>query len=126
MKTFGMLQIIASKRELLYRETCSRSPINYSEGMAEDQKDRYIQYLVERNRENELTKRAMELVLEDFMARQKTLEEKLKSVMFEQSAVKAELLEKDKELKSTESKIRSLQEQLEAARQGLYGKKHQR
>ena len=94
--------------------------------MAEDQKDRYIQYLVERNRENELTKRAMELVLEDFMARQKTLEEKLKSVMFEQSAVKAELLEKDKELKSTESKIRSLQEQLEAARQGLYGKKHQR
>ena len=33
--------IIETKRELLSRETYSRNPINYSEGMAEDQKDRY-------------------------------------------------------------------------------------
>ena len=70
-------QIIALKRELLGRETCSRSPINYSEGMAEDQKDRFIQYLAEQHREDELTKKAMELVLEDFMARQKELDEKM-------------------------------------------------
>ena len=93
--------------------------------MAENQKDRYIQYLVERDRENELTKRAMELVLEDFTACQKALEEKLESVMSEQSAVKAELLEKDKKLKSAESKVRSLQERLEEARQELYGKRRQ-
>ena len=37
--------IITTKRELLSRETYSRSPINYSAGMAEDQKERYIQYL---------------------------------------------------------------------------------
>ena len=37
--------IIKTKRELLSRETYSRNPINYSAGMAEDQKDRYIQYL---------------------------------------------------------------------------------
>lgn len=30
--------IIETKRELLSRETYSRHPINYSEGMAEDQK----------------------------------------------------------------------------------------
>ena len=41
-------QIIALKRELPGRETCSRSPINYSEGMADDQKDHFIQYLAER------------------------------------------------------------------------------
>ncbi len=39
--------IITTKRELLSRETYSRNPINYSAGMAEDQKDRYIQYLAE-------------------------------------------------------------------------------
>ena len=31
--------IITTKRELLSRETYSRNPINYSAGMAEDQKD---------------------------------------------------------------------------------------
>ena len=41
--------IITTKRELLSRETYSRNPINYSAGMAEDQKDRYIQYLAEQN-----------------------------------------------------------------------------
>ena len=60
-------QTIALKRELLEREACSRSPINYSEGMADDQKDRFIQYLAGQHREDELTKKAMELVLEDFM-----------------------------------------------------------
>ena len=41
--------IVKTKRELLSRETYSRSPINYSAGMAEDQKERYIQYFAEHN-----------------------------------------------------------------------------
>ena len=45
--------IIETKRELLSRETCSRNPINYSEGMADDQKDRFIQYLAEQHQEDE-------------------------------------------------------------------------
>ena len=45
--------IIKTKRELLGRETYSRNPINYSAGMAEDQKDRYIQYLAEQNQRSE-------------------------------------------------------------------------
>ena len=38
---------IDSKKEVLSRETYSRNPINYSEGMVNAQKDRYIQYLAE-------------------------------------------------------------------------------
>ena len=60
--------IITTKRELLSRETYSRNPINYSAGMAEDQKERYIQYLAEQNQDLRLTSDAMKLVLEDFMA----------------------------------------------------------
>ena len=44
--------IITTKRELLSRETYSRNPINYSAGMAEDQKDRHIQYLIDVKRYN--------------------------------------------------------------------------
>lgn len=57
------------------RETYLCTPINYSEGMAEDQKVRYIRYLSEENQEHVLTEKAMQLVLEDFMARQKALED---------------------------------------------------
>ena len=59
--------IITTKRELLSRATCSLSPINYSAGMAEDQKERYIQYLSEQNQDLRLTSDAMKLVLEDFI-----------------------------------------------------------
>ncbi len=42
--------------------------------MAEDQKERYIQYLSEQNQDLRLTSDAMKLVLEDFMAQMKDLE----------------------------------------------------
>lgn len=56
--------IIESKRELLSRETYSRTPVNYSEGMADDQKGRYFQYLADQHLEALLTQKAMQLVLE--------------------------------------------------------------
>ena len=71
----GLQHIIDSKRELLSRETYSRNPINYSEGMADDQKDRYIQYLAEQNQDLRLTNDAMKLVLEDFMVQMKELKD---------------------------------------------------
>ena len=71
--------IIDSKKEVLSRETYSRNPINYSEGMADDQKDRFIQYLAEQHQEDELTIKAMKLVLEDFMNNQKFLDEQMAS-----------------------------------------------
>ncbi len=66
-------------------ETYSRNPINYSEGMADDQKDRYIQYLAEQNQDLRLTSDAMKLVLEDFMAQMKELQAQMSSMQSKQS-----------------------------------------
>ena len=95
--------IIDSKRELLSRETYSRNPINYSEGMADDQKDRYIQYLAEQNQDLRLTSDAMKLVLEDFMDKMKELEEQMASMQSKQSDLENRLSE---ERKLRQNKIR--------------------
>ena len=107
--------IIETKRELLSRETYSRHPINYSEGMAEDQKDRYIQYLAEQHKEDLLTQKAMQLVLEDFMARQKELDERMAAVMSEQAELKKELAEERQLRTSLERKAESFKEKLDFA-----------
>lgn len=80
--------------------------------MAEDQKDRYIQYLAEQNQEPILTEKAMKLVLEDFMAKQKVLED--------------QLCEECKLRKSAERKVKMLQEQLDYAKQERFGDRRQR
>ncbi len=118
--------IIDSKRELLSRETYSRNPINYSEGMADDQKDRFIQYLAEQHQEDELTKRAMELVLEDFMAQMKELKEQMASMQSKQSDLENRLSEEHKLRKSAERKAKSLQEKLDFANQERFGDRRQR
>ena len=118
--------IIDSKRELLSRETYSRNPVNYSEGMAEDQKDRYIQYLAEQNQELRLTSDAMKLVLEDFMAQMKELKEQMASMQSKQSDLENQLSEERKLRKSAERKARSLQEKLEFANQDRFGDRRQR
>lgn len=129
----GLQHIIEMKRELLGRETYSRVPVNYSEGMSEDQKDRFIQYLAEQRREDELTRKAMEQVLEDFMARQKELEEKMSSLLSEQKEMRAEredlrgrLAEERKLRKSAERKAASLQEKLAYANQERFGDRRQK
>ena len=50
-----------------------RPLINYSADMADDQKDRYIQYLAEQHQEHLLTQKAMQLVLEDFLKAQQQM-----------------------------------------------------
>ena len=111
---------------MLSRETYSRNPINYSEGMADDQKDRFIQYLAEQHQEDELTKRAMELVLEDFMAEMKELKNQMASMQSKQSDLENQLSEERKLRKSAERKSKSLQEKLDYARQEKFGDKRQR
>lgn len=104
--------IITTKRELLSRETYSRNPINYSAGMAEDQKDRYIQYLAEQNQDLRLTGDAMRLVLEDFMAQMKELKDQMSSMQSKHVDLENRLSEEHKLRKSAERKIKSLQENL--------------
>lgn len=118
--------IINSKRELLERETFSRNPINYSEGMPEDQKDRYIQYLAEQLRESQLTVEAMKLVLKDFKDELSEIKEREEALRRERSEDRHELSEKDAKLLAAERKVRELQEQLDYARQELFGGKRQR
>ena len=64
--------------------------------MADDQKDRFIQYLAEQHQEDELTKRAMELVLEDFMAEMKELKNQMASMQSKQSDLENQLSEDSK------------------------------
>ena len=129
----GLQHIIDLKRELLSRETYSRNPINYSEGMADDQKDRFIQYLAEQHQEDELTIKAMKLVLEDFMNNQKSLDEqmasfqsKLQMMEDKHKELQHELSEEREKRKSAERNARNLQEQLDYARQEQFGDRRQR
>ena len=118
--------IIETKRELLGRETYSRNPVNYSEGMAEDQKDRYIQYLAEQNQDLRLTEKAMQLVLEDFMAQMKELQAQMSSMQSKQSDLENRLSEECKLRKSAERRAKALQERLDYANQERFGDRRQR
>ena len=118
--------IIKTKRELLGRETYSLSPINYSAGMAEDQKERYIQYLAEQNQDLRLTSDAMKLVLEDFMAQMKDLKDQVSSMQSKHASLENRLLEEHKLRKSAERKIKSLQERLDYANQERFGDRRQK
>ena len=77
--------------------------------MAEDQKDRYIQYLAEQNQDLRLTSDAMRLVLDDFMARMKGLEDQVASMQSKHSDMESRLSEERKLRKSAARKARSLQ-----------------
>lgn len=94
--------------------------------MADDQKDRFIQYLAEQHQEDELTKRAMELVLEDFMAEMKELKIQMASMQSKQSDLENQLSEERKLRKSAERKTKSLREKLDYARQEKFGHRRQR
>ena len=118
--------IIETKRELLGRETYSRNPVNYSEGMSEDQKDRYIQYLAEQNQELKLNGEAMKLVLDDFMGKIQELEGKMSAVELSQAGLQKELSEKSKLCRSLERKVKSLQEKLDYANQERFGDRRQK
>ena len=122
----GLQHIIDSKKVVLSRETYSRNPINYSEGMADDQKDRYIQYLAEQNQDLRLTSDAMKLVLEDFMDKMKELEEQMASMQSKQSDLENRLSEERKLRQSAERKAKSLQEKLDFANQERFGDRRQR
>ena len=108
--------------------------------MAEDQKDRFIQYLAEQYQEEQLTRKAVELVLEDFIERQKSLEEQLALLRAQQQdqaalcrALQArhkelehELTEEREKRQSAERNERDPREQLDYAHQERFGDRRQR
>lgn len=94
--------------------------------MAEEQKDRYMQYLAGQNQNLWLTSDAMKLVLEDFMAEMKELKEQMASMKSKHAYLENQLSEEHKLRKSAECKIKSLQEKLDYANQECFGDKRQR
>ena len=94
--------------------------------MAEDQKERYIQYLAEQNQDLRLTSDAMKLVLEDFMAQMKDLKDQVSSMESKHADLENRLSEEHKLRKSAERKIKSLQERLDYAHQERFGDRRQR
>ncbi|WP_296259369.1 hypothetical protein [uncultured Phocaeicola sp.] len=94
--------------------------------MAEDQKDRFIQYLAEQHQENELTIKAMKLVLKDFMVQMKELEDQMASIQSKQSDLENRLSKERKLRQSAECKAKSIQEKLDFANQERFGDKRQR
>ena len=94
--------------------------------MADDHKDRYIQYLAEQNQDLRLTSDAMKIVLEDFMAQIKELKEQMASMHSKQSDLENRLSEEYKLRKSAERKAKSLQEKLDFANQERFGDRRQR
>ena len=112
---------------LIKRVRSNLSINNYSEGMAEDQKDRYIiQYLAEQNQDLRLTSDAMKLVLEDFMAQMQELKDQMASMQSKHSDLESWLSEERELRKSAERKAKSLQERLDYANQERFGDRHQR
>ena len=78
-------------------------------------KDKHIQQLLEQHEEDMLTIRAIQLVMEDFMAKQKELEQKMADLIKNHDALnkQCEQLQAEREKRmAAEIKIQQLQKEL--------------
>ena len=124
--TNGLQHIIDSKRELLRRTTISRSPINYSEHMPSDQKDRYIRYLIGRYEEADLELHAMKLAVEEFQSVHDGVAASLSHLQKELAEIRSELSSERRRRKSAEAMARKLDQQLKYAQKNRFGDKRQK
>ena len=80
--------------------------------MAIDEKDRYIQSLIDKNNMFELDKRATELAVEEFQTTFDSVSASLESLKKEMEEIKAELQEERSKRKKAEAKARKLEQKL--------------
>ena len=92
--------------------------------MSESQKDRYIDYLADRVTTLDLDKRAMELVLEDFLKAQQQMLEKIASLESGQKALQNSLDEETRKRKAAERKVQRFDERLKYANSNRFGDKN--
>ena len=121
--------IIEQKQELLAREAISRPAVDYSKDMTAEEQKRYINYLAERVNAADLEKRAMKLVLQDFLDKQKDYDErlsKLDEALSKVSSLESSLKEKERKLKSAERKVADLTAKLKFADKNRFGDKRQK
>lgn len=122
----NLQHLIEQKRELIARETFSRPAFDCSEGMSEDRKSRYISYLVDRVNEVELDKKAMELVLEDFLHSQQEMKAELAELRKSQEEMVLSLSAETRKRKKAECKSEKLKAQLDFAQKNKFGNKQQK
>lgn len=113
--------IISQKHELLMRETYSRQAIDYSGDMSADQKDRFIEYLVDKVNALDLDKRAMELAVDEFQGIHNNVLEQLAELQKSVAEIKSELDEERSKRKKAEAKAAKLDQQLKFARKNKFG-----
>ena len=121
--------IIEQKQELLARESISRPALDYSEGMTAEEQKRYINYLAERVREADLGLHARDLVLQDFLDKQKEYEERLSKldvVLSDVEDLKKCLSSEVKRRKAAERKAADLEAKLKFANKNRFGDKSHR
>lgn len=125
--------IISSKKALLARGETPRPAVNYTEGMSSDQKDRFVEYLIEQNEDQKLTIKAMQAVLEDFRKEQEETNRLLAEangktgrVLSQLEKLQEELRQERKTRKSLERKNARLQEKLNYADKNRFGSKSQK
>ena len=121
--------IIEQKQELLARESISRPALDYSEGMTAEEQKRYINYLAERVREADLGLRARDLVLQDFLDKQKEYDErisKLDDVLSRIDSLESSLKDSERKLKAAERKVADLTAKLKFANKNRFGDKSHR
>ena len=124
--TDDLQHILSSKRELLARGNAPRLAVNYTEGMSSDQKDRFIEYLIEQNESLKLDLRAMHAVLEDMKNELAKPNEALVSLQSEISSLRSELQQEREERKVLERENLRLAEKLAFANKNLFGSKSQK
>ena len=122
----NLSEIVNQKRELLMRDTFSRPALNRSEDMSENQKDRFIDYLADRVTNLDLDKRAMELVLEDFLKTQQEMQKSMAALQADQQKLLSRLDEETRKRKAAERKAQRLDERLKYANANRFGDKRQK
>ena len=116
--------VIEQKQELLARESISRPALDSSEGMTAEEQKRYINYLAERVREADLGLRARDLVLQDFLDKQKEYDEhlsKLDAVLSRVDSLESSLKDEIKRRKAAE--VDDLKAKLKFANKNRFGDK---
>lgn len=94
--------------------------------MSSDQKDRFIEYLIEQNESQKLDMRAMQAVLVDMkeeLSKSNESLNELTKLRSEISSLRSELQQERKERKSLERKNARLQEKIEFANKNRFGSK---
>ena len=103
--------------------------LDYSEGMTAEEQKRYINYLAERVRQDDLEKRAMKLVMQDFLDQKKADEErlsKLDEVLSRMDSLEESLKDEIRKRKNAERKVADLTARLKFADKNRFGDKSQK